>query len=219
METNKKLGVEWTRYLELTKSRPALFTDSGSIHIVLDESIVAEYQKKNNRKIGVVYESVYSILIVDLVYEEEGKFFAYERLVPAVESGAVVMIPIYGDAMILLKQYRHPLRDYQYAFPRGFGEKGLTPEENCRKELMEEIGAEVIKAEYLGQVTPDSGVQGTVVSVYACEVESYNYSARSEGICEMIEMTKSQINHMVKRGEITDGFTLAALSLYGVKGK
>lgn len=217
METNKKLGAEWSRYLELREERPALFADTGSIHIVLDEAIVAEYQEKNHRKMGVVYESPYNILVVDLVYEEEGKYFAYERLVPAVESGAVVMLPIYRDSLILLKQYRHALRDYQYAFPRGFGEKGLSAVENCAKELMEEIGAELVKAEYLGQVTPDSGVQGAVVSVYACEIASYDYNTKSEGICDIQEVSTSQIKDMIDNGEITDGFTLAALSLYGVK--
>lgn len=28
----------------------------------------------------------------------------------------------------------------QYCFPRGFGEKGFSPEENAKKELIEEIG-------------------------------------------------------------------------------
>lgn len=212
--SNAKLGVEWTRYLELKNERPDIFANNGSIHIVLDETIVAEYQEKNNRKIGVVYESPYNILIVDLVYEEEGEYFAYERLVPAVETGAVVMIPIYKGSFIVLKQYRHALRDYQYAFPRGFGEKGLTPQENCKKELKEEIGGQVIKAEYLGEVTPDSGVQGNIVSVYACELSSYAYDIRSEGICDIMEINQSQIKDMVAKGNITDGFTLAALSIY-----
>lgn len=212
--SNARLGAEWTRYLELKNDRPALFIDNGSIHIVLDETIVAEYQEKNNRKIGVVYESAYNIMVVDLVYEEEGKYFAYERLVPTVEKGAVVMIPIHKESFIVLKQYRHALRDYQYAFPRGFGEKDLTAEENCEKELREEIGGEVIKAEYLGEVAPDSGVLGNVVSVYVCELASYDSSSRSEGICDMMKMDRAQIKDLIAKGKITDGFTLAALSLY-----
>lgn len=217
--SNTKLGAEWDRYLELKKHRPSLFMDNGPIHIVLDEAIVAEFQEKNNRTIGVVYESPYNIMVVDLVYEKEGCYFAYERLVSAVERGAVVMIPKYRGSFILLKQYRHALRDYQYAFPRGFGEKGLTVEQNLRKEMQEEIKGEVTAVEYLGEVTPDSGVQGSMVSVYACELSAYDNSARTEGICDIIEKDLPQIKSLVAEGKITDGFTLAALSLYEYKGE
>lgn len=213
MEKNKVLGQEWSRYLELKEERPGLFADNGLIHIVMDENIVADFQAKNNRKIGVVYESAYNIMLVDLVYEEEGKYFAYERVVPAAESGAVVIVPKYKDKVILLNQYRHALRNYQYAFPRGFGEKGLSAEENCTKELMEEIGATVVHTEYLGQVTPDSGVQAAVVSVYACEISDYDSSLHSEGIKEILAVSEEQLECMMKNGEITDGFTLAALML------
>ena len=213
MERNKVLGAEWSRYKKLREERPLLFVDNGLIHIVTDENVVADFQETHNRKIGVVYESAYNMVLVDLVYEEEGKYFAYERLVPAVESGAVVMIPKYKDKVILLNQYRHALRNYQYAFPRGFGEKGLSAEANCKKELMEEIGATVVHTEYLGQVTPDSGVQATVVSVYACEISDYDSSLHSEGIKEILEVSEEQVECMIKNGEITDGFTLAALML------
>lgn len=211
------MAMEWKRYLELKQERPDLFNDNGTIHIVMDESIVAAYQEKNNCKIGVVYESAYNIMVVDLVYEEEGKYFAYERLVPAVESGAVVILPIYDGSLLLLKQYRHALRDYQYAFPRGFGEKGITVEENLRKELKEEIGGEVINIEYLGQVSPDSGVQGTVAEVYACELSVYDKDSKSEGICEILEVAPLELKKWISAGKITDGFTLAALGLYDAK--
>lgn len=215
MARKNNLDIEWNRYLELQKERPALFVDNGLIHIVTDEAIVMDFQEKNNRKIGVVYESAYNMLVVDLVYEEEGRYFAYERLVPAVERGAVVIIPVYKDKMILLNQYRHVIRNYQYGFPRGFAEKGLSPEENCKKELLEEIGGKVISTKYLGQLSQDSGVQANLVSVYLCEVSEYDSSLHSEGICEIIEVSKTQIKSLLREGKITDGFTLAALTLAG----
>jgi ADP-ribose pyrophosphatase len=214
MKSNKKLGMEWSRYLELREERPALFVDNGLIHIVMDETVVEEFQTKNHRKIGVVYESPYHILLVDLVYQKEGEYFAYERLVPKVERGAVVMIPRHKDRIILLNQYRHAIRDYQYAFPRGFGEPGLTAEENCRKELVEEIGAKLVCSDFLGQVCPDSGVQGNMVSVFECEISDYDDNLNSEGIKEILAVSIEQLVNMLKEGKITDSFTLAALSLY-----
>lgn len=209
-----RLGAEWLRYKDLLIERPALFTDNGPIHIVTDETIVETFEKEHNRKIGVLYESPYNMLLVDLVYEEEGHYFAYERLVPAVATGAVVIMPIFKENVILLRQYRHALRDYQYAFPRGFGEKGLSVEENLRKELKEEIGATIADTHFLGTVTPDSGVQSGLVAVYACHIDSYNPNLRSEGICDILEISLGELRKMAHEGQITDGFTLAALGMY-----
>lgn len=214
MQTNSCLSAEWVRYLELVKERPEAFANTGKINIVTDENIVADFQNKTNRKIGVLYESAYSIVVVDLVYEEEGKYFAYERILPAVENPAVVMIPMYKGQLLLLKQYRHALRDYEYSFPRGFGEMGLSGEENCKKELMEEIGATVTSTKYLGQMSPDSGLQGKLVQIYACELETYDASVKSEGICEIIELPQDDISKWIAEGKIKDGFTLAAMSLF-----
>lgn len=217
MAENRELQAEWLRYVELMEERPELFVNNGEIHIVKDERVIADYQEKNNRKIGVVYESAYNIMVVDLVYEEEGKYFAYERLLPAVKGGAVVVLPIYNGKMILLKQYRHALRDYQYAVPRGFGEMGLSAEENCKKEVKEEIGAEVKTLECLGEIAPDSGLLSNKVSIYACELVDYDNKVKSEGICEILEVEISVFESMIKAGRVTDGFTLAAWSLYKSK--
>lgn len=212
--SNAKLGAEWLRYLELKNQRPELFIDNGPIHIVFDEMVVEEFQQKTGRKIGVVYESKYSLMVVDLVYEVPRQYFAYERSVPAVQKGAVVTVPVYQDKFILLKQYRHIIRDYEYSFPRGFGEDGLSAEENAAKELGEEIGADVVKATHLGDITPDSGGQSKVVSIYSCELTSYNPATREEGIQSILELSFDELKQWIAEGKIKDAFTLAALLLY-----
>lgn len=211
---NENLKKEWLRYLELKVQRPELFVDNGSIRIVFDEDIVAEYEQETGRKIGVVYESPYTMKLVDLVYETPGSYFAYERSIPTVRERAVVTVPVFNDKFILLKQYRHCIRDYEYSFPRGFGERGLAAEENAKKELHEEIGAEVTSAYFLGEMTPDSGGQSTVVSVYCCEVSSYDSKKREEGIESILEVGLDELNQLISEGKVRDGFTLSALCLY-----
>lgn len=70
-------------YRALMKTRPELFKD-GLIHIVTDEKIIREFEEETGRTIGIIYVSPYNMMVVDLVYIEEGKYFAYERLIPAV---------------------------------------------------------------------------------------------------------------------------------------
>lgn len=208
------LGKEWKRYEELMLERPVEFQNDGEIRIVTDSRIVEEFEKKNGRKIGVVYESPYSIMLVDLVYETEGNYYAYERLIPAVEKGSVVVIPRYKDKFVLLRQYRHSMRGYQYAFPRGYGEAGIRAEDNVKKEIGEELGACASEIQYLGKVVANSGISGERVSVYTCTLENYLEKTGYEGITEVVALEEKQMEKWIHENKIDDGFTLAAYSLF-----
>lgn len=211
LERNKMYGSkEWIKYKKLIAERPELFKNSGPIDIVLDEEIVESYEQKTGKTIGVCYESEYNILVVDLVCEKQGQYFAYERLLPTVEKGAVVCVPKYTDKYILLKQYRHALRDYQYAFPRGYGELGLSPEENAQKEMREEMNACVETVSFLGNIVADSGLLGNKVDIYLCAISSYSQPESYEGITELIEVSEDELEQMIKENKISDGFTLSA---------
>ena len=123
-------------YFTLMKERPELFTENENLMIETDIEKIKEYETQNNKKIGIVYKSPYNMLIVDLVRNLYGYCFTYERCVPAVKKGAIVSIPVYNSKFVLLKQFRHATRKFQYAFPRGFSEKSLTSEENLKKETL-----------------------------------------------------------------------------------
>lgn len=209
----KKAENEWIRYKKLIEERPELFQNSGRIKIVTDEEIVSEFERKNGKTIGVCYESAYNILVVDLVYEVEGKYFAYERILPAVQKGAVVCIPRYHEKYILLKQYRHALRDYQYAFPRGFGECDVSAEDNAKKELREELNADVREVSFLGSVVADSGLSGNSAYIYLCDITTYCIPEAYEGISGLLEVSWKKLGELIREKKITDGYTLSAYAL------
>lgn len=61
------------------------------------------------------------MMVVDLVFEKPGVYFAYERLLPIMPKGAVVVMAFHKGKVILLHQFRHAIRSYEYALVRGFG--------------------------------------------------------------------------------------------------
>lgn len=151
------MNKEWDLYMKLRKSRPYEFRNTGDLRIIIDEEIIREFEEKNNVKIGVVYSSTYHLMVVDLVEDNLGNKFTYERLLPVVENGAVVVIPKIDDKFVLLKQYRHALRDYQFGLPRGFAKVEVSAEENAKKELEEELGSITVDLpKFLGTVIADS---------------------------------------------------------------
>lgn len=213
-----KQNQEWCRYLDLLSSRPDSFRNNGQLTIITDEATVEEFEAKTNKTIGVVYESPFNLLVVDLVKAPNGRCFAYERLLPAVEKGAVVAIPMIEGKYVLLKQYRHALRRTQYAFPRGFAEYGITSVDNVLKELREELGAETHSVAFIGTVVADSGICGNEVSVYLCELNNAETKYQYEGIEKIVLLSEKELDDWIANGKIDDGFTLSAYCLHHIKG-
>ena len=208
------MSEELKKYFELMKERPEQFRPSDMICIETDLDRIQNYERETGKKIGVIYRSAYNIFVVDLIRTNNGTYYTYERLLPAVKVGAVVALVMCQNRFVLLKQYRHAIRDFQYAFPRGYGEEGVNAEENVRKEIQEEIGATVIGTEYLGTVVADSGLCGNAVSVFICEVENVIEKYGYEGIESMVMLEEEELAAWIQNGDITDGFSLAAYGLY-----
>ncbi len=210
---------EWLRYLALRKERPDDFRGSEQLKLIFDEQLVCDFVEKTGKRIGVVYESPFHLLLVDLVENPQGKRFAYERVLQTVQRGGVVMLTKFQNQYVLLNQYRHAIQATQYGFPRGFGEANLSIEENGKKELQEELDAEVEQVEYLGKVYADSGTLGGEVSVLECEVSKWKKKIGYEGILDVAVLKQEEFDALIRNGRITDGFTLAAYALYRAKGK
>lgn len=148
MSTKTYAAESWNDYVALTRSLETQAevhssspddTKSPPLRIILDKNEVKTFSEQSGRDIGIMYDSPYNTLVVDLVKDADGNEFAYERLLPK-NDGAVVMIPSYKGRFILLNQYRHAIGGHQLCFPRGFGENGLsakrTPQRNCAKRLV-----------------------------------------------------------------------------------
>lgn len=210
MKTNK----EWLLYQELRQERPECFINNGQFTILTDEFIVEAFEQQYCRTIGVVYESPFNLMVVDLVETPDGKRFAYERLIPAVSKGSVAAIPICDGKLVLLNQHRHALRRKQYAFPRGFAEAGSSPADNVIKELQEELGATVKVSKQIGNIIADSGISDNEISVFLCEVDKVELKYQYEGIESLIMLTEDELIKWIANGQIDDGITLAAFSLY-----
>ena len=58
---------------------------------------------------------------------------------------AVVIVPFHTarNRMVIIREFRVPLDDYEYGFPAGLVDKGESVEQAARRELMEETGLTV----------------------------------------------------------------------------
>lgn len=208
------------RYRQLMIQRPEEFRQSekGLIRIVTDMNVLEKWQSEHpDTPIGVVYESRFHLMVVDLVDGGGGKYYTYERVLEQ-NSGAAVVFPVTPDGrIVLLKQFRHALREEQLQLPRGFGNSRMSASENARKEAGEEIGADDDAPTELGMVVANSGLSGVRVKVFLFRVHDYHTAYGQEGIVDANAYTPEEIEAMIENGELNDGFTLSAWAMYRTK--
>ncbi len=200
-------------YFSLMEQRPWLFNDLSAYPIVTDAQRIRDFEQKSGCKIGVLYKSAFNMLVVDLVQGENGPF-TYERLVPVASERGVITIPVINGKLLLINQSRHPIRRKQLCFPRGFGENGIAPAKNAKKELFEEVGAVARECIPLGSITADSGLIGSLCDVFLCIADSYNEDSTEEGISSITLLDENELFEKISNGEIDDGFTLSAYTLF-----
>lgn len=98
--------------------------------------------------------------------------------------------------LVLEKEYRTPIDKYIYGTPAGLIDKGETPIESARRELYEEIGANVISIEQLSnKLYSSAGMSDESIIVFFAQVEltCVQHLEKSEDITyELVDLDNVQ---------------------------
>ncbi|MFN8360615.1 MAG: NUDIX hydrolase [Candidatus Kapaibacterium sp.] len=131
-------------------------------------------------------------------------------------TGSTVVVPRLPDGtFILVRQFRYLLQRESLEFPCGGIKHGLGAEENARQELLEETGYKADTMRLVGTFAPCNGITDELCSVYYTDTLTLEKSAPDDSEeFEILYVTKHQINHYIQQGELWDGMTLAAWTLY-----
>ncbi|MDO4830345.1 MAG: NUDIX hydrolase [Clostridia bacterium] len=127
--------------------------------------------------------------------------------------GGVAVAALDGDNNLLfVRQFRYPYKEIVLELPAGKLEKGSTPLENGKRELLEETGAEGYSYISLGQVYPSPGYTAEIIHLYACRVKSEGESKPDDG--EFLNVEKIPLDkavEMVLNNMIPDAKTQIAI--------
>ncbi len=116
---------------------------------------------------------------------------------------AVVIVPFHKskEKMVITKEYRVPLADYEYGFPAGLVDEGETVQEATHRELREETGLELTRFIKSGpSIYSSAGMTDESVSmVYIeCDGEPSNDGNEGSENIEVIFVSREEASRLCK---------------------
>ena len=211
-------------YFELIRKYPAFFNNTDApIKIISDRKEIVDWENSQDNKIndvdletnkiGIVYQDSIVLLLRDLVEFPSGEIGGYIRLFNQGEfegGKGVVILPIYQGKIVLIHHFRHATRQWHWEFPRGFGELGVLPIDQAKKEVWEEIGGNIESIKEIGSVYINTGLEGNQTKIFIAWISSMGDLEVNEGISDFCMLTIEELEEKISIGEINDGFTLSA---------
>jgi len=117
-------------------------------------------------------------------------------------TDAVVIVPVIdtvdGKRLVMIKEYRWPINDFEYGFPAGLIEDGLSIEETVSKELKEETGLNLVRITRVSNpIYSSPGFTDESCVIVFVEVDG-NISAEYQEATEEIEVLVVNVDEMTQ---------------------
>ena len=129
--------------------------------------------------------------------------------------GAAAMVPMSNlTDVILIKQYRHAIREFIWEIPAGTLDPGESPLNCAQRELIEETGYSATEWHQLGTITPLPGCSDERIHIFmATGLKPAAQDLDDDEMLKVHPVKLEEALQMTLSGEIADGKTISGLFL------
>ena len=128
-------------------------------------------------------------------------------------SDVVVIVPFLNtDTLIMIRQYRYPLRKVLLEFPAGHIENGEGMNKAAKRELLEETGYLAKEIRYIYTYHPSVSKSRQLVHIFKAEdlIENKSNHDSTEEILTIESVAVKELKDMIKEKKIENAGTLLA---------
>lgn len=120
--------------------------------------------------------------------------------------------------VILVKQYRHPIKETLFEIPGGFIDEGENPEQALKRELLEETGYEFSTVYPVGKISANPGVLQSFTYLFLAtggkKITAQSLDHHEE--IEVVLMLVDEVRAMLERNEFVQALHTTCL-MYAFK--
>jgi ADP-ribose pyrophosphatase len=129
--------------------------------------------------------------------------------------GAAAMVPLLSNQeVVLIRQYRHAIREFIWEIPAGTLDAGESPLNCARRELVEETGYSAEIWHQLGKITPLPGCSDERIHIFlASDLKPAEQHLDDDEMLNVYPVKLNDALQMILAGEINDGKTISGLFL------
>lgn len=144
--------------------------------------------------------------------EHHGRAWTQHRVVVGESASGVVLIPVGGRLVGLVRVWRPAVGEQRLELPRGTGE-ATDPVDDARRELLEETGFTATDCRLVGELDLDTSLVPTRISVVEAVVDVTAVPKPTDGeVDEVVWVERSRLPRLVADGMVRDAISLAALA-------
>ncbi|UHA76209.1 NUDIX hydrolase [Paenibacillus sp. 481] len=126
--------------------------------------------------------------------------------------GAVAVLAIVNNKMIVVEQYRKALGKSQVEIPAGKLDPNEQPEHAALRELEEETGLKASHLTRIGSFYTSPGFADEIIHLYAAEdLEQGEMNTDEDEFLEVSALTIEEAYEAMRQGRISDAKTISAL--------
>ncbi len=127
---------------------------------------------------------------------------------------AAAIVPLVSDnEVIMVRQYRYALKRETLEIPAGKMDKGESPEDCIKRELVEETGFEARVIKWLYTYAPAVGYSNELIHLYlGSDLRKLEREINNSEISSLEILPLGEVLRMIRDHEIVDSKTIIALA-------
>ena len=173
-----------------------------------------------NRKKPIIHKittvatsRLFKVEQLDLEFSN-GEKCVYERIASR-GPGAVLIVPVLGDEILLIREYAAGTDHYELAFPKGKVEPNEEVLHAANREIMEEVGYESANLSLLKRLSLAPGYMGHITNIIlATDLTAHREEGDEPEEIEVVPWKISDIDALLERDDFNEGRSVAALYLF-----
>ena len=166
-----------------------------------------------------IYKSSWISLFVDRVLFPGGRLIEAHHRLDFNRQGVAALVSDAKGRLLLIQSFRYVTDTLEWEIPAGAREK-REPIFGCaRREVLEETGYQSLGHQLLYSYYPSVGILNLIYHIVSCRAGLKTGRPDANEVKTMRWFSRKQIQTLIRKGKIRDGFALTAMLLYWNGGR